>query len=257
MPAQPLAAFDAAACDAWGNPTRPALVSARLSVVGFVSVQFVRAVSRPASPTIAHGWDGIEGGCHHHAVVPVGPTQAEAERCTARVGDEVALRARLAPVRRVRAGGRAPFLAGTAALSRLARLQSISPARAGAPRAPDAGGPTRRPPASRAGAASNSSRSRSPSPLAASPRECLSAARTECRSTRLGSRSAVGHLLDVGGAAAEAAQSRSRDHRAEADEPLRSTPTRPIRALSVSALNHHEGSISRPYANKQSRYYRG
>jgi len=107
------------------------------------------------------------------------------------------------------------------------------PPRAGAPRAPDAGGPTRRPPASRAGAASNSSRNRSPSPLAASPTECLSAARTECRSTRLGSRSAVGHLLDVGGAGAEAAQSWSRDHRAEADEPLRPTPARPIRARSV------------------------
>lgn len=128
VPAQPLAALDAAACDARYNPTRPALVSARLSVVGFVSVQFVRAVSRPAPPTVAHGWDGIEGRCHHHAVVPVGPTQAEAERRTARVGDEVALRARLAPVRRVRTGGRAPFLAGTEALSKLARLQSISPA---------------------------------------------------------------------------------------------------------------------------------
>ena len=47
--------------------------------------------------------------------------------------------------------------------------------RAGAPRAPDAGGPTRRPPASRADVASNSSRSRSPSLPAASPTGRLSA----------------------------------------------------------------------------------
>jgi hypothetical protein len=128
VPAQPLAALDAAACDARYNPTRPALVSARFSVVGFVSVQLVRPLSRPAPSTVAHGWDGIEGRCHHHAVVPVGPAQAKSERRTARVGDEVALRARLAPVRRVRAGGRALFFAGTEALSRLARLQSICPA---------------------------------------------------------------------------------------------------------------------------------
>jgi hypothetical protein len=118
VPAQPLAALDAAACDARHNPTRSTLMSARSGVVGFVGVQFVRAVSRPAPPTVSHGWDGIEGRCHHHAVVPVGPTQADAERRTTRVGDEVALRTRLAPVRRVRAGGRAPFLAGTEALSR-------------------------------------------------------------------------------------------------------------------------------------------
>lgn len=42
-----------------------------------------------------------------------------------RVGDKVALRARLASIGRVRVGGTAPFLAGTDALSRLARLQSI------------------------------------------------------------------------------------------------------------------------------------
>jgi hypothetical protein len=106
------------------------------------------------------------------------------------------------------------------------------PPRAGAPRALDAGAPTRRPPASPASGASNSSRSRSPSPQAASPTERLSAARTEYRSTQLGSRSADGRLLDVGAAAAEAAQSRSRDHRAEADEPS-PTPTHAIRARSV------------------------
>lgn len=64
----------------------------------------------------------------HTAVVLVDPAQAEAERRAAHIRDEVALRARLASVRRVRTRRRAPFLAGTEALSRLARLQSIYPA---------------------------------------------------------------------------------------------------------------------------------
>lgn len=50
------------------------------------------------------------------------------QRRTARVGDEIARLARLALVRQVRAGGRAPLMAGTDALFKLARLQSISPA---------------------------------------------------------------------------------------------------------------------------------
>ena len=70
-------------------------------------------------------------------------------------------------------------------------------------------------------------------PLAVSPTERLIAARTECRSTQLGPRSAAGRLLDVGGTAADAAQSRSRDHRAEADEPSPPTPTHAIRVRSV------------------------
>jgi len=182
-------------------------------------------VAAPAPPIVAHKWDGIEGRGHHHAVVPVGPTQAEAERCTPRVGDEVAPCIRLAPVRRVWPGQRR--CPGSLGASR------SHPPRGGVPRAPDAAAPTRRPPASRADAASISSRSRIPSPPAASPTERLSAARTECRSTQLGSRSADGRLLDVGGAAAEAAQSRSRDHRVEADEPSPPTPAHAIRAHSV------------------------
>jgi hypothetical protein len=105
VPAQPLAAVDAAARDARHNPTRSTLMSARSGVVGFVGVQLVGSPSRPSPSAVAQGRDGIEGRRHHHAVVPVGPTQADAERRAAGIGDEVAFRARLAPVRRVRAGG--------------------------------------------------------------------------------------------------------------------------------------------------------
>ncbi len=122
------AALDAFAGDAGYDPARPTLLAPRPGIVGLVGVQLAGPPAGSSAPSISQGRDGVEPPGHHHAVVPVGPAQAEADRRAARTGDEVALCARLAPVRRVRAGGRAPFLAGTDALSRLARLQSISPA---------------------------------------------------------------------------------------------------------------------------------
>ena len=122
------AAFDALSGDARHDPARPALLPPRLGIVGLVGVQLVGASARSATPARAQWRDGIEGRGHLRAVMPVGARQPQAERRAASVGDEVALCARVAPVRRVRAGGRPPFLAGTDALSRLARLKSISPA---------------------------------------------------------------------------------------------------------------------------------
>ncbi len=122
------AALDTTTSDARHDPAGSAFVPTGSGIVGLVGVQLVRAASRSAAAAVPQGRDGIEGGRHHDAVVPIGPAQAEAQRGAARVGDEVALRAWLAPVRRVRAGGRPPFLAGTDALSRQARLQSICPA---------------------------------------------------------------------------------------------------------------------------------
>ena len=98
-----LAALDAVARDARHDPARPALPAPRPGVVGFVGVQLVWTEARASAPAVAQGRDGVKCLGHHHAVVPVGPGQAEAERRTTRVGYAVALRARLAPVRRVRA----------------------------------------------------------------------------------------------------------------------------------------------------------
>lgn len=78
------AAVYATPADARHDPACPAFVPARSSIVGFVGVQFVRPVSRPPPPTVAQGWDGIEGGSHHDAVVPVGPAQVEAAAYSAR-----------------------------------------------------------------------------------------------------------------------------------------------------------------------------
>jgi hypothetical protein len=59
------------------------------------------------------------------AVVSVGASQQESERDAAPVGEEVALGACLAAVRRVRPGSGAPLFAAMDALSTQARLQSM------------------------------------------------------------------------------------------------------------------------------------
>ena len=123
-----LAVLDALAGNARDDPARPAPLSSCLGIVSLVGVQLVGALARSAAPTRTERRNSIQGRRHFWAVVPAGAHQPHAERRAAGAGDEGALRARLAPVRRVRAGGRPPFLAGTKALFRLARPRSISPA---------------------------------------------------------------------------------------------------------------------------------
>ena len=127
VPAQPFAAVHRPPSDAGRDRTGAALGPAAAVVVSLVGVKLVRALARAAT-TVAHAWHGVEGGCQQQAVVPVGWTQAHPERCAAPVDHKMALRARFAPIRRVRAGLGTPLFAGTAALSREARLQSRCPA---------------------------------------------------------------------------------------------------------------------------------
>jgi len=127
VPAEPLAALDAAPGDARLDPAAVTSTAAAAVVGGLIGVQLVRPLPGSAG-LAADGRDGVEQFLEGHAVVDVGPGQQEGERDAAPVGDEVSLRARPAPVRRVRAGGPTPLLAGTAALSSEARLQSIRPA---------------------------------------------------------------------------------------------------------------------------------
>lgn len=75
---------------------------------------------------LADGRDGIDGGLQHPAVVDVSGRQGHGQRDAVGVDDDVALRARLAAVGRVRPGLPAPLFAGTLALSSAARLQSIA-----------------------------------------------------------------------------------------------------------------------------------
>ncbi len=92
-------------------------------VISLVGMQLVGPAPW-ATRSMPHRRDRIEGGRQHQAVVPVGAAQAQAERCPRPVDHNMALRARFAAIRRVRAGGRAPFLAAMAEESSAARLQS-------------------------------------------------------------------------------------------------------------------------------------
>ncbi len=127
MTAQALAAVDPAPGDAGLDPARATLPAATGVVVSLVGVRPVRAPAR-AAPTTPHGRDRVQRRHKPHAVVQVGRAEKQTQRHAVAVRHKMTLGARLAPVHRARARRLAPFLAGTLALSRQARLQSIRPA---------------------------------------------------------------------------------------------------------------------------------
>ena len=110
MAAEVLAALDAPSSDPWCDAAGPALAPAATVIAALVGVQLVRSASRATTPAGAHARHRVEGSRQHTAVVAVGPGQRQAEWRALGVHDEVALRARLAPLRRVRAcRGEPPF----------------------------------------------------------------------------------------------------------------------------------------------------
>ena len=126
--AEVLTAFDAASRDPRCDAAGAALAPAATMIVALVGMQLVRSTPRAATPAGAQPRHRVEGSSQHTAVVAVGPGEGQAERRAPGVHDEVALRARLAPVRRVRTRRGAPFFAGRLALSRAARDQSSASA---------------------------------------------------------------------------------------------------------------------------------
>ena len=126
--AEALGAVDAGPGDARGDAALAQDVPHRAAPVGLVGVQLLRPSARPAAPAAAHRRDGVEGGLGQPAVVPVGRAERQAERRALGVGEDAVLRARLAPVGRVRAGLRTPLFAGTDLLSSAARSQRMRPA---------------------------------------------------------------------------------------------------------------------------------
>lgn len=91
-------------------------------------MQLVGSAPRATAMPCPHARHRIARGGQHPAVVAVGPGEPQAGRRAVRVNDEVALRARLAPIRRVGPRRRAPLLAGRLALARAARDQSSASA---------------------------------------------------------------------------------------------------------------------------------
>ena len=116
-------AVHAAPCDAGPDAASPALPAAASMVIAFVGVQLVRALAWPTTACGPHAWHRVQRGHQHHAVVAVGAAQRDAERRAMGVRDEMALRARPAAIRRVRADLGTPFFAARLALSRAARVQ--------------------------------------------------------------------------------------------------------------------------------------
>jgi hypothetical protein len=122
-----LAGFHATSGDAGFDGAAAAFGSATAVIIGLVRVELVRPLLG-ATPPRAPAGHGVEGWSQHDAVVAVGRAQAHPERRAPAVDHKVALRARFAAIRWVRAGLGAPLFAATAALSSAARLQSSCPA---------------------------------------------------------------------------------------------------------------------------------
>jgi hypothetical protein len=94
-----------------------------LRVIGFVGVQLLRPLPRPASP-VSDRLYSINAFKHHPRVVHVGAADNYRERDAFGFDHKMALRARFAAIRRIGAGSRPPFGAGTLNESTDARLQS-------------------------------------------------------------------------------------------------------------------------------------
>ncbi len=122
--AQPLARLDALARDARRDASPAQLGPQRGRVIRLVGVQLRGALARAAPPAALDRLDGIHGFEHHARVVDVGRAQRVRERDAFGVDHKMALRARFASIRRIRAGFFAPPTAGTVKESTEARDQS-------------------------------------------------------------------------------------------------------------------------------------
>lgn len=117
------AAFDALSGDPVLDAAPRASPAATGIVIALVCMQFCGPMTRPAA-LATKGRNGIEQRLEHPAVVDVGAAEAHRQGNATPVGDDMALGARTAPIRRVRPGDVTPLLAAMDALSMQARLQS-------------------------------------------------------------------------------------------------------------------------------------
>ena len=122
MLAQALARFDPRAGDAALDPpiSQQLLIPAR--AVAFVGVEFSRALSR--MPHLSSDRrNGIEQKSKETRLMDVGWRDQLGEGNALGIDHKMALRARFAAIRRIRAGVRSPFFAGTVEAPAEARLQ--------------------------------------------------------------------------------------------------------------------------------------
>jgi hypothetical protein len=122
------AGLDTLAGDAAEDAPTSEVGTAASAVVGFVGVELAGPGARAAGAPPLDRVDTLQDVLEDDGVVDVRGGQEDRQWEAIPIDDQVALRAGLAPIGRIRPGLFAPFFAGTLALSRLARLQSICPA---------------------------------------------------------------------------------------------------------------------------------
>ena len=98
--------------------------AAAAMVIGFVGMELFWPAPRSSSRA-ADRRNCFDQRFKDRAVVAVGPRELRCQRDALPFNHKVALRARFAAIRRIRSGESAPLFAGTLALSKAARLQSI------------------------------------------------------------------------------------------------------------------------------------
>jgi hypothetical protein len=124
---QSLARVDSASGDAWGYVPLPQGLTATREVVAFVGVQLLGTLPRSATRAL-DGLYGIYSLFQDLRVMDVCGSEDYRERDASSVRNNMALRARLCLIRRIRSGLLAPLLAGTLAESKQALSQLISSA---------------------------------------------------------------------------------------------------------------------------------
>ena len=144
MPPELGRGLHAAACDPRDDRAGPAFVPTPAMVVGLGplprkgiaardvpkrSMELVGPLAGPPARARPHARNGVERRCERHAVMAVRARQRHAERRAPAVGAAMPLRARTAPIRRVRTDRLAPLPAPMDAASKEARDPSSSPAR--------------------------------------------------------------------------------------------------------------------------------
>lgn len=120
---QPLTAIEQLPRYARLYASTPETFTQSLRVVGFVRVQLRRSLPRPA-PELANRLYSIKAFEHHLRVMYVCAAYDYRERDAFSFDHKMALRARFSAIRRIGAGSRPPFGAGTLNESTDARLQS-------------------------------------------------------------------------------------------------------------------------------------
>jgi hypothetical protein len=173
MPAEPLTRLDALACNPRGDPAAAQGAAIAPGVIRLVGMELGRTAPRPAERA-PNRRDGIHHRLQPGPIIHIGRSHLGDQGNALAIGQDVVLAAGLAAVGRVRARRRPPFWRAhspnraSPATSRC-DLGSLSDRADGG-----VAGPRRPAPASRADAASRSSRCHSPFLAAGTPMGCQS-----------------------------------------------------------------------------------